>query len=73
MVVPLATGVSGNDDYQRASGRRDIPLHGTDSFASLPQDYEEKIDRATAGRGETLFDWLVVQLCYDEHVELKLD
>ena len=40
---------------------------------SMHQDYEEKIDRATAGRGETLFDWLVVQLCYDEHVELKLE
>jgi len=36
MVVPLATGVSENDDYQRACGRRETPLQGTDSFGSLP-------------------------------------
>ena len=36
MVVPLATGVSGNDDYQRAWGRRKTSLQGTDSFGSLP-------------------------------------
>ena len=36
MVVPLATGVSGNDDYQRACGRRETPLQGTDSFGLLP-------------------------------------
>jgi hypothetical protein len=41
MVVPLATGVLGNDDYQRASGRREFPLHGTDSFASLPVTNKE--------------------------------
>jgi hypothetical protein len=37
MVVPLATGVSGNDDYQRACGTRETPLNGTDSFGSLPE------------------------------------
>src|SRR4051794_17331319 len=37
MVVPLATGVSGNDDYQRACGRRETPLQGTVSFGSLPR------------------------------------
>src|SRR3954449_9476022 len=37
MIVPLAMGVSGNDDYRRARGRREIPLHGTDAFASLPR------------------------------------
>jgi hypothetical protein len=37
MVVPLATGVSGNDDYQRVRGRRETPLQGTDSFGSLPR------------------------------------
>jgi hypothetical protein len=37
MVVPLATGVSGNDDYQRACGRRETPLQGTVSFGSLPK------------------------------------
>src|SRR4051812_6580850 len=36
MVVPLATGVSGNDDYQRACGTKESPLQGTDSFGSLP-------------------------------------
>jgi hypothetical protein len=36
MVVPLAMSVSGNDDYQRAHGRREIPLQGTDFFATLP-------------------------------------
>jgi hypothetical protein len=36
MVVPLATGVSENDDYQRACGRRETPLQGTNSFGSLP-------------------------------------
>jgi hypothetical protein len=36
MVVPLATGVSENDDYQRACGRRGTPLQGTDFFGSLP-------------------------------------
>src|SRR3954468_21243460 len=45
MVVPLATDVSGNDDYQRASGRREIPPHGTDSFASLSERFEVLIDR----------------------------
>src|SRR6476646_3296545 len=59
MVVPLATDVSGNDDYQRASGRREIPPHGTDSFASLPivalepttllrLDYEEAMELTLA-------------------------
>jgi len=28
--------VSENDDYQRACGRRETPLQGTDSFGSLP-------------------------------------
>src|SRR5208283_948311 len=37
MVVPLATGVSENDDYYRACGRRETPLQGTDSFGSLPR------------------------------------
>jgi hypothetical protein len=36
MVVPLATGVSENDEYQRACERRETPLQGTDSFGSLP-------------------------------------
>ena len=39
MVVPLATGVSENDDYQRACGRRETPLQGTDSFGSLPTQH----------------------------------
>jgi len=43
MVVPLATGVSENDDYQRACGRRETPLQGTDSFGSLPTLLEEMI------------------------------
>ena len=29
-------GVLGNDDYQRACGRRETPLQGTDSFGLLP-------------------------------------
>src|SRR4051812_28695370 len=46
MVVPLATDGSGNDDYRRASGRRGIPPHGTNSFASLPPEQtRERIDR----------------------------
>jgi len=36
IIVPLATGVSENDDYQRACGRRETPLQGTDSLGSLP-------------------------------------
>ena len=36
MVVPLVTGGSGNDDYQRACGRRETALHGTDSYGLLP-------------------------------------
>src|SRR3982750_2598573 len=36
MVVPRATGVSRNDDYQRAYGRRESSLHGTDAIGSLP-------------------------------------
>jgi len=41
MVVPLATGVSENDDYQRACGRRETPLQGTDFFGSLPIEVAE--------------------------------
>jgi hypothetical protein len=52
MVVPLATGVSGNDDYQRASGRREIPLHGTDSFASLPITPDKQNEFATVAQAE---------------------
>jgi len=44
MVVPLATGVSENDDYQRACGRRETPLQGTDSFGSLPLALSTQID-----------------------------
>src|SRR5208283_3097459 len=45
MVVPLATGVSENDDYQRACGRRETPLQGTDSFGSLPNEYRVAVRR----------------------------
>ena len=31
--------MSENDDYQRACGRKETPLHGTDSFGSLPFGY----------------------------------
>src|SRR3954468_22320990 len=40
MVVPLVTGGSGNDDYQRACGRRETALHGTDSYGLLPEGLE---------------------------------
>ena len=33
-------GVLGNDDYQRACGRRETPLQGTDSFGLLPFIFE---------------------------------
>lgn len=39
---------------------------------SLHSGYEEKIVEATAGRGPTLFDWLVTQLTA-ENVGLTLD
>src|SRR3954453_10665162 len=53
MVVPLATGVSGNDDYQRACGRRETPLQGTDSFGSLPslkKNLDEVMKKLEASR-----------------------
>src|SRR4051794_4028095 len=43
MVVPLAGGESGNDDYQRACGRRETSRQGTDSFGSLPFDIDFKL------------------------------
>src|SRR4051812_42802280 len=45
MVVPRATGVSGNDDYQRAYGRRESSLHGTDAIGSLP-DQDDRVRMA---------------------------
>jgi excisionase family DNA binding protein len=36
MVVPRAAGVTENDDYRRAWGRRETPLQDTDLFGSLP-------------------------------------
>jgi hypothetical protein len=50
MVVPLATGVSENDDYQRACGRRETPLQGTDSFGSLPKRIKQKVGELFAHR-----------------------
>lgn len=39
---------------------------------SLHQDYQAKLDDAVAGRGPTLFDWLVIQLS-PENVDLTLE
>jgi hypothetical protein len=36
IVLPLETGVSGNDDYQPPYERRETLLQGTDSLGSLP-------------------------------------
>lgn len=41
--------------------------------AAIHRDYQEKIDDAAAGRGPTLFDWLVEQLDHEEYVELILE
>jgi hypothetical protein len=54
MVVPLATGVSENDDYQRACGRRGTPLQGTDFFGSLPQQIDQQARSRFQGAGAPL-------------------
>jgi DNA-binding NarL/FixJ family response regulator len=38
MVVPLATGGSGTDDYRQAVVRREISPRGTDGFTLLPRE-----------------------------------
>ena len=57
--------MSENDDYQRACGRRETPLQGTDSFGSLPENldigrpdhvqliFERRITKQTPGRFRT--------------------
>jgi hypothetical protein len=55
MVVPLATGVSGNDDYQRACGRRETPLQGTDSFGLLPNNHAKRAIRPAVMIGKNSF------------------
>jgi hypothetical protein len=61
MVVPLATGASGNDDYQRACGRKEspakIPILSDRSRASLPAPFLARwslrvVARTASGDGQ---------------------
>jgi hypothetical protein len=45
MVVPLATGGSGTDDYRQAVVRREISPRGTDGFTSLPAVRQQWLDQ----------------------------
>src|SRR3954470_16646515 len=62
MVVPLAGGESGNDDYQRACGRRETSRQGTDSFGSLPvRNAPDAKKKRSLMELRTILDWDVAR------------